>query len=422
MQQTKQSPLRPLRQRRGLSISELARQSGVHRTTITRWESGQAEPSITELERVLAILSATASERQEFWRHSDTPRALHYLRQEDSIQSLPLGDLLRALRFRAGKTQADAAREVGITQGLLARWENGAAVPDTARLHSLCFVLSASEAEVVGLTRGLYRDQTALPTDPEALYGSFNRLVYAEHSSQKSLLFLAHGAQFHRLIRQGYEGHEMLAQVWGRQAHYIQWWLRRDMEAIRIGESALTLLPSTARLDAHLTSMIIAVAQARIRLKQPEVGAKFLGYWLDRIADPIHRHWAQSIMAQCLYYAGESDTAIALSAEAFTAAGQFQEKAPGDYLNRMWDQASLLLWTGKSAAALSVLDTYSIFPSPHYNLADHTHELLLRAEANARLGASREAYSLISTVQANPTLDLRPYTNRLQRISQMIDR
>ena len=43
----------------------LARRAGISRTTLTRWESGQTQPRMVELEAVLTALDATAAQRQE---------------------------------------------------------------------------------------------------------------------------------------------------------------------------------------------------------------------------------------------------------------------------------------------------------------------------------------------------------------------
>lgn len=73
------------------------------------------------------------------------------------------GDQIRALRLRAGLTQAELARRVGTTQSAIARWERGAVSPSlrTGRRlaaacgHDLAFVTEgAAEPEAATLDDG----------------------------------------------------------------------------------------------------------------------------------------------------------------------------------------------------------------------------------------------------------------------------
>lgn len=54
-----------------------------------------------------------------------------------------LRDQLRLLRRARGQTQADLAREVGLTQGALSQYENGSSDTTTARLELLADALNA---------------------------------------------------------------------------------------------------------------------------------------------------------------------------------------------------------------------------------------------------------------------------------------
>jgi transcriptional regulator with XRE-family HTH domain len=49
-----------LRERRSLSISEAARLIGVHRVTVTRWESGELRPTIDNLRMCAAVYGVSA--------------------------------------------------------------------------------------------------------------------------------------------------------------------------------------------------------------------------------------------------------------------------------------------------------------------------------------------------------------------------
>ncbi len=64
--------LHSLRIDRGLSINALATQSGVGRNKVTRMELG-AEPSISDLRALLAVLEPNAKKRASIWRTLDRP-------------------------------------------------------------------------------------------------------------------------------------------------------------------------------------------------------------------------------------------------------------------------------------------------------------------------------------------------------------
>jgi transcriptional regulator with XRE-family HTH domain len=57
------------------------------------------------------------------------------------------------MRQRKGWTQTTTARAANVTQGQIARWENGDAWPNVEDLHRLCWCLDASPEEVAALTR-----------------------------------------------------------------------------------------------------------------------------------------------------------------------------------------------------------------------------------------------------------------------------
>lgn len=52
--------LKTIRQRKGLSQTELAHAVGVSQNTISQWESGNRSPSISMLKRLAFVLECTA--------------------------------------------------------------------------------------------------------------------------------------------------------------------------------------------------------------------------------------------------------------------------------------------------------------------------------------------------------------------------
>jgi len=62
-----ESPLRVLRERRGLSQSEVARRCGVSRTAVRSWEEGENAPGMMRALRYAEALGITASQLQSMF-------------------------------------------------------------------------------------------------------------------------------------------------------------------------------------------------------------------------------------------------------------------------------------------------------------------------------------------------------------------
>ena len=59
---------------------------------------------------------------------------------------------LRRIRQERGLTQAELAREMSVTQSMIAMWESGAAMPSAAKLPELADALHCSIDELYGRT------------------------------------------------------------------------------------------------------------------------------------------------------------------------------------------------------------------------------------------------------------------------------
>lgn len=142
--------LRSQRQKRGWSLATVAQKAGIVKSTLSKWENGQVVPRAPELTGVLTVLEVPADERAllfQYWGLS----APH-----EGVPVLPVhGDLLRAMRHRALLSQSEAAHRAGITQGTLAKWEQGIHWPGAERLHALAFALGATAEEVAVLGTGV---------------------------------------------------------------------------------------------------------------------------------------------------------------------------------------------------------------------------------------------------------------------------
>ena len=124
--------LRIFRERRGLTLQEVASRSGLSRSYISEIENGKKQPSLKTLEALAGALNV----------------ALEALMPEGDLEvdaeaDNPLGDRLRLARERKGMSLAEAAEAAGISVSYLSEIERGQAQPAVETLRLL--------AQVVGL-------------------------------------------------------------------------------------------------------------------------------------------------------------------------------------------------------------------------------------------------------------------------------
>lgn len=328
------------------------------------------------------------------------------------------GDLLRALRLRAGLTQAGAARLAEISQGMLARWENSGALPDAQRLHALCYALGASAEETAELTTSRLIPQEPLPTDEDELTLSFVHLTHVTQTANKSLGFLAHAAQFARLIRDGRAPAQRQAEVWARQAQYAQRFGEAPKEVCVTGERALLAVPD-AVLNGHLTAGVVTVANARARMSGPRAGARYLTYWRERVISPVYRGWIECCLAEYLMQASDADPALAIAAGAYEATRAQADRFPGDFLVRTQDYAELLLKAWKAPDALAVVNARD--PVAHLGSSPQwCQNALLLAEIRWQLGQRGQALNSLIEAQTLVHEQSLPYKERVARLARLM--
>ena len=146
--------LKALRKARGVSQTDWARRSGVSRATLHRWERGDTVPRDVELDAALSALAASADERRTALHGLALARDGHGIERIAPLGGIPLirGELLRALRLRAGWTRERAAAAAGVSLSAVTHWEIGDNWPQTDRLHRLCLLYNALPTEVAALT------------------------------------------------------------------------------------------------------------------------------------------------------------------------------------------------------------------------------------------------------------------------------
>ena len=235
--------LRGLRWGRHLTLGQWALRAGVNKSTLSRWETGACAPRVPELLRALDALGASTADRSRALTLLDAPRAVLALRGDTGQAALPvsLGTVLYSLRRRAGATQAEVARTVGVSRSLVSQWEHDDARPVAAQIHALGFALGASADEIGVLsTRAFAHMPVALNRDAllDHYADTFVGSPGATEASERLVLLALLGG-FGRLVRAGqadigdvalvvssFAGH---AESWGNDRRARDFYRRRTL-------------------------------------------------------------------------------------------------------------------------------------------------------------------------------------------------
>ncbi|HHV93565.1 MAG TPA: helix-turn-helix transcriptional regulator [Firmicutes bacterium] len=150
--------IRTFREKRGLTLQEVASRSGLSRSYLSEIENGKKQPSVKTLEALAAALNV----------------ALDALLPEEGMQAEAetltgdsLGDRLRLARERKGMSLTEAAEAAGISVSYLSEIERGQAQPAVDTLRVLADIVSLPLSQVfhcgaVGDKVRLLREQLGL--------------------------------------------------------------------------------------------------------------------------------------------------------------------------------------------------------------------------------------------------------------------
>lgn len=149
---------RALRQRAGLTQSQIAEKSRVSRRTIIRWEAGEVSPWIPELKAVLAAMLVSDVETEHLLSGLKTPRG-------SKAAGNPQPDLvpgfIRMARLRSGLSIRHVAQAVGFDPSTINRWENGSLAPSSESFELICRTFDVSPEE-----EALASDPAQWPSTP----------------------------------------------------------------------------------------------------------------------------------------------------------------------------------------------------------------------------------------------------------------
>lgn len=379
-----------LRTSRGWTLGQLARQAGVSKAALSRWESGERQPRMPELLAVLDALDASPAQRSLALARMDVPRALRQLREaslENSAGAPPTaGDLLRALRLRRGWSQQEVAERAGAGRTAVVRWENGDRLPSAEQMQTLCFVLGASEEEWFALTTGRFSEPTDGASHWEeraaALLQRRERFSNGDIQTPGDLFYLNLQHEAWKLATEHEEATSVLAEILAYYAQELvnyQRWSEADTIALR----ALSLAPRQKHEPEYALRAALAHAAASVFAGHrvvPERGIHELQGVLPHSNSPVFTAWILSDTAKYTTLAGQAERGIALAAQALDVAEQSESHS--DRLRRLIDYSLALMEAGRLDEALERL------PGVLPDVGDvFVHEALARADAYGRLGS-----------------------------------
>jgi transcriptional regulator with XRE-family HTH domain len=443
--------LRRLRTARGISLSALARAAGVAQPTLTRWEQGRFAPRLPELDAVLTALNASSKQRRSILESLDAPRALARLADENPLEDgagwraaagiRPVrGDLLRALRRRAGRTLEDVAQSVGVSAATVSRWERSETWPDAAQLHMLCYALNAQEAEIVALTRGRmlsFETGQSDALDSEAIGAQLDALQndISSPSGLQDLRYLALEAALWPHLGRDATALPFLYLTVSSRAGYLMAWNRyaESGAAARRAFDIEALLPTTARrtflsADPYRRNFgsfyyynVINYAVVLLQSSNPALWRQARRLLLEekaRCDRPEFQAWMLSIAAASLEKEGHIEAALAMCVQSCDIAHAFRPEAHAErsveYANRRIDYSQLLTRAGAHGQALKTLES----AIPLLGM-DHESPRLVLLEVECLIGLNRRSEAHDRAIQAEVLLQVESLPRLQQKLSAL---
>lgn len=408
--------VRNLRGNRNVSLRGLSTRAGVDKSTLIRWEAGKSLPRLPELQAMLDALDASSDQRRQALEMIGAPRAVTKIREEDqrtavrtdrdAIPIPMIGDLLRAMRQRRGKTVEEVAHALNVSTRSIRAWEHSDAWPNTEHLHRLCYTLGAAPSEVAALTAGNAWLTTLSPLPVSSSPNALDRMrAYldslfiqeegfdGEAEAIKDIAYLALLARLAPLTLEHQSARPLLLNTY---AGYATWLSNqhRYREAGSYAERALELKQGKGKQNPEWLRAAIISAHAIVysgRHANMQTAVRVANPLLEsvlpiaEIDHPVFEAWILSEMSGFAYIGGQVEAALKYSIHACDVAAKVN---PVEYDLRRFDQAKLLVHLHRADEALTVLPAERTTCHPPRRMAG----CLLRAEALLQLGNLAEAH------------------------------
>lgn len=402
-----------------------AQAAGIHRTTLHRWEKGDVQPRLPELEAYLRGIGATAQQRRRALTLLETTQARAVLRVETNalaerqdIPSMPHGgDLLKAMRLRRGFSHEEAAAQVSVTTRTLRKWEAAEVWPNSDALYRLCYHLGAQEAEIVALMTGR---AATLPAEEnlsfEALQAQWQTMYRTRFQPQfdalRDLAMLAFEAQVWPFATRSSSGRSLLMEVCVEYAAFL-WMRERTAEMGKYAARALLLASENSipvRLYIHAGIYHAHYLSSRQSPRPIARALKAYQSLLPMAQGTDREPWLLSCISGCLMQAGASESSLAFAEQACQVAERLGD--PTEYRLRQEDKSNRLQTLKRYEEMLPLLQPWE---GEHpYNL---TEKLLQLTEAHLGLQNVATAHDYLSQanslIHASQLLHFQPHAARL---------
>jgi transcriptional regulator with XRE-family HTH domain len=388
--------LKEARKSRRCSLSDLALKSGIHRTTISRWEANVFQPRLPELIAVLNVLEIPPLGQEKFISLVHAPRGVRHLNHEafkppgleDSL--LPsVGDLLKALRCRKKLKLKDAAQSLKVNLSTLSRWERSEMVPSAEDRERLFTLLDAKPEErrvIEARSFHLHIEPRSMMTREEV----HQRLVFLtglSWSSRHELLdlnFLTLEAICWPLTRRDEWAQVALASIFAWHGIGL-YWQHRYWEARELGLRALSMTVALPPANTWLwaAGMVTKSSIAGLETKPDQNVKRFLQQFTPMAQ---HLNVEQLIYDPLFEFAiasGDGEEALRLAQQKFLHSSKMNLDY-WSYRTCNWQLAKAYLICGEIDAALSCMPNDEQ-PNLHQKVEEKLTwvEILLAAQEHA---------------------------------------
>ena len=329
--------LERLRRTARISRTEGARRSGVSRMTLFRWERGSHIPREYELHAVLDAYETSPVERREVWALREREAISHLTRsgRRPLTVQTHLGDLLLALRQRAGLTQAEVAARAEIPRFALRNWENLRSWPDDATLHRLAYALGATEMELLALTAPPSQREMDNDGSLDALYHAANWMTWGwpslDRSEPELLRLIArmreeapHSREARRLLMTLEYGYASLLTSALRPREAARWLKRADADFLSDPTPAEMAVPTFVRTIVEQEALKRAGPLRRRRTLQQRWKRQQAIYAVIDATPPTWKIAHRVEMAATLHRMGDDDSALRLAQFALSLAERIE--------------------------------------------------------------------------------------------------
>ena len=335
--------IRDLRHLRRLSLSGAAVRARMTPGALGNWETGRRVPRGAPLKRLLAALEAPPRLRARLLALADPAYARIELASDPLGAPVHLGEVLRALRRKAGLSQEALARRVGASQSAVARWESGDDVPDAMSLHAALFAVGAVADQIEALTR------LVAQAPPRDLFARIDAINNAPHALVEPLL-LSFKRDLWWRATQDASAQSLLVLALARHAQWCEMDGRPD-EVAPLAQRAIRLCAGGPD-RVWATPGFLTLAQVRLwRGEDPLRVARETGDWAEGLGHMGAKAWAQSTRALALAATGDP-SAVGIARRALGLAG---EHYSGEVVFRQIDLAEVHLALGEPDLAVEAL-------------------------------------------------------------------